>query len=350
MITRRQIGKKTKKTIGISHGGGSSLAKKGDHPMISFLVLFALSVNSHALLPINPEKTGIGREYANTFSFDFSGSNDYRLGDEWGKKPVTLESLKSESETFKRAALATARTGGATGFFLGKYEGEYVMATNHHVYEYAYACLGNKIRFPLLGIEGTCDRFLGSFSDVDLAIFTIKLKNPQQDGPKLEAVAKNFSFREDVTAGQKLLTIGFGVADNPMRSLVANQDSDCYVFSKKGEYRFMADPDRYNPGSYRAWSFALGCDVSHGDSGSAIVDRETGKVVGIIWTGNIPKTELVQTSRSLTEMFNTQSESIWQELSYAVPAVKIGEFLSRRSEDSSVSDQDRKLLKALLAN
>lgn len=318
--------------------------------MISFLLLLAISLNSYALLPLRQEKTGIGREATSTFTLELAGSDDYRLGDEWGKKPVTVESLKGETETFKRAALATARTGGATGFFLGKFEGEYVLATNHHVYQYAYSCLGNKIRFPMLGIEGTCDRFIGSWSDVDLAIFTIKLKNPQQDGEKLEAVARNFAFQEDVVAGQKLLTVGFGVADNPTRTLMANQDSDCYVFSKKGEYRFMADPDRYNPGSYRAWSFSLGCDVSHGDSGSAIVDRESGKVVGIIWTGNIPKTPIVQTSRSLTEIFQGQSEAIWQELSYAVPAVKIGEHLNRVSEEASRPERDRKLLKAVLAN
>jgi len=318
--------------------------------MNSFLILLALSLNSYALLPERQEKSGIGQDYSNTFSLDLAGSDDYRLGDEWGKKPVTLDSLRNESEAFKRAALATARTGGGTGFFLGKFEGEYVLATNHHVYQYAYSCLGTRIRFPMLAIEGTCDRFIGSWSDVDLAIFTIKLKNPQVDGPKLEAVAGNFAFSEDVTAGQKLLTVGFGVANNPSRTLVANQDSDCYVFSKKGEYRFMADPDRYNPGSYRAWSFSLGCDVSHGDSGSAIVDRESGKVVGIIWTGNIPKTPIVQTSRALTEIFEKQSEAIWQELSYAVPAVKIGEHLTKLSEEVSRPARDRKLLKAVLAD
>lgn len=292
------------------------------------------------------EKTGIGREHSSVFSFGLAGSDDYRLGSEWGKVPVTLESLSKESAAFQRAALATAKVGGATGFYLGKFNGEFIMATNYHVFSGAMNCLGSSVRFPLLGVSGTCDRFIGSWSDVDLALFILKPRNAE-DGAKLEKVAGNFAFQEDVYPGEPLLTIGYGIADNPERLTVANQDSDCYVFSQRGDYRFMADPDRYNPGSYRAWSFALGCDVSHGDSGSAIVDRNNGKVVGIIWTGNIPKSEFVQDSQKLTEIFKTGNAAIWEELSYAVPAKKIGEFLTGLLA-SNISESNKAILRAML--
>jgi hypothetical protein len=315
--------------------------------LLFFFWALIVPATSWAFLPVPSEKTGIGQETSTVFTFGFSGADDYRLGDEWGKKAVAPENLNLESAAFRRAALAAAKVGGATGFYVGKFNGEYVMATNYHVYQAAFSCLGNRVSFPLLNVSGTCDRFIGSWSDVDLALFTIKLRNPA-DAPKLESVAGNFTFREDVRPGQKLLTIGFGIADNPMRSVMANRDSDCYVFSQQGEYRFMADPDRFNPGNYRAWSFALGCDVSHGDSGSAIVDRESGKVVGIIWTGNIPKSAFVQSSAKLSEIFRANDRAIWEELSYAVPARKIGEHLTGLLQSGGLSERDKALLRAML--
>jgi hypothetical protein len=313
---------------------------QGEIEMKYLLLLLCLApVNVFAILPEPlPSKTGIG-----LLKF---GTEDYRLGDEWGKRPVTAENLAKESLPFQRAAYATARVGGATGFFLGKFNGQYVVATNYHVYSSDRSCRGANIRFPLLGVQAQCDQFLGAWSDVDLALFTVRVASAQ-DGEKLEKVGKNFSFRGTLEPGQTLITIGFGVAGNDQRQLMANQDSDCYVFSGSGNYRFMADPDRWNPGPYRAWSFSLGCDVSHGDSGSAIVDRKTGNVVGIIWTGRIPKSETAQSSTNLKQMFFSQDEAIWQELSYAVPAEKIGEHLEKLLE-SSLPENTKATLRALL--
>jgi hypothetical protein len=312
--------------------------------MINKLFGFALvacllvSGSAHAVLPA--PKTGMG-----LLSF---GTDDYRLGDEWGKHEIRAQDLPQLSPAMKRAALATAKVTGATGFYLGKFDGQYVMATNHHVFPSSDSCPSNRnIRFPLLGVTVACDQFLGTWDEIDLALFTVKLSNPA-DEAKLQAVAANFQFNDDIRSGEKLLTVGFGVAGNPMSTVMANQDSDCYVFSKDGEYRLMADPDQWNPGSYRAWSFAIGCDVSHGDSGSAIVDRESGKVVGIIWTGRIPKSAQAGTTAYLNEIFQKQDAAIWEELSYAVPAKKMGEFLTRLL-DSGMPENHKQILRALLA-
>jgi hypothetical protein len=128
---------------------------------------------------------------------------------------------------------------------------------------------------------------------------------------------------------------------------MANQDSDCYVFSQDSEYRLMGDPDEFNPGPYRAWSFATSCDVSHGDSGSAMVDRETGKVVGIIWTGRIPKKREIQSSSYLSRLFQDHGEEIWSELSYSVPAEKMGVFLTALLQ-TGIPDGTKATLRELL--
>lgn len=293
------------------------------------LFVFALLVNffafnAHANLP------ELAHPKAHTTSllrYTSQESDTYRIGDEWGKNAVSTESLQNASPEFRRAALATAKVGGGTSFYLGKFNGLHVMATNHHVLTSANSCLGSTVTFPMLKVSFKCSKFFGSWSDIDLALFVIDVQNPAQE-KLLSEVAANFAFVKDVYEGQPLITIGFGVAGNPGRRLMANQDSDCKVFSATGDYHFMNDPDALNPSDYAAWSFSTGCDVSHGDSGSAMVDRNTGEVMGIIWTGKIPKSSEVQSSTYLQNLLENHGPEIWTELSYAVPAKKMGVFLT----------------------
>jgi len=271
----------------------------------------------------------------------------YRIGDEWGKKPIPSDQLKKETEAFRRAALATAKIGGGTAFYLGKFNGVYVAATNYHVMETAEGCGGKAVNFPLLDVVANCQTYLGSWSDIDLALFTLKIKN-EEHVAKLESVRGNFKFDADIYPGQELITIGFGMGDNPWREIVANQDSDCKVFSAKNEFRFMADPDELNPGPYKSWSFANGCDISHGDSGSAMIDRKTGDVLGIIWTGRIPKEKKVQSTKYLDKLLADASPEIWTQLSYAVPAPKMKEHFETLIQADDTSLQLKETLIDLL--
>jgi hypothetical protein len=303
---------------------------------LSLALLF--SFPAHALLPAQPTepKNGIGRVFA--------GTDSYRLGDEWGKRPVTQADLANATPAFRRAALAAVGVGGATGFYLGKFNGAHVVATNHHVMP-SDSCRMRTARFRLLGVNAPCESFLGTWSEIDLTLFTIRVS--AADEQKILPVAGPFRLHHDIAAGQKLLTIGFGTAGNPTGQLMGTQDSDCYAFSPTGEYRLMADPDRLNPGSYRAWSFSIGCDCSHGDSGSAIVDRESGEVVGIIWTGSIPKAAEAQSSATLSRIFREKQEGMWTQLTYAVPARKIGDVLRRHAE-SALPERTRAVLLEML--
>lgn len=273
-----------------------------------------------------------------------AGITDYQIGPTWGKTVVTKESLLTETPAFQRAAKATARVrigfGGATAFLIGEKNGETVLATNHHVIEDQEGCNGASISFEMLDIKGLkCDKVLTSNTDLDLTIFTVSGLTAEQKAT-LAPVAKSFKNAES-TKGMKLLTIGYGVAgNNGQRNLMSGQDNDCKTFSPDGEVRFMADPDEFNPGPYKTWMFATGCDVSHGDSGSALVDRETGDVVGILSTGKIPKNKVVREESFLTRIFNESSEDVWKELTYAVPASKIIEIVGEHlpaSQELTVS-------------
>lgn len=308
--------------------------------LLALLIVTGLSAQAFAISPAQvldgkfEDNLNLGQRILRLFLLN----TDYQLGDEWGKKPVTDEDISSGG-VFARMALATANVRkGGTGFYLGRFAGQHIVATNHHVCENAAVCSGAKaIVFTKLGITTRVTEFFGSWTDVDLALFAIEVKD-QATEEKLMAVAQPFVFNARIYPKQALVTIGFGVGNNPGRQLVANRDSDCLVFSNENDFRFMADPDEFNPGPYKAWSFSTGCDVSHGDSGSAMMDRETGSVVGIIWTGRIPKNKRVQSSEYLQTLFSNPNNDIWTELSYAVPAPKIGEYLHNLvSEGKSLS-------------
>lgn len=322
--------------------------------MFNKLLLVSLLVagfSAQAILPLQSkdQRSNDQRSKKEASYEDFSFYMDlrYQIGTEWGKKPVSNEQLAKESEAFQRAAKATARVGGGTSFYLGVFNGKHIMATNHHVMPGASNCGGRSVSFPLMGITLRCQEFIGHWTAIDLALFVLSTPTPTE-AAELAKVGRNFSFSRDIMKGDELMTIGFGIADNPNRALVGNQDSDCRVFSKDAEYQFMADPDELNPADYRAWSFANGCDVSHGDSGSAMVDRKTGDVLGIIWTGRIPKEQKVQTAEFLKDIYDTNSNEVWKHLSYSVPAKKMGEVLADVVSSPDTSAEAAKTISAIL--
>ena len=302
------------------------------------LSLSFLSLSAHAKLELIPNVIAFGSN---------ASKEDYRLGDEWGKLRVTQSGLLSESEVFARAAEATAFLPiGGTSFYLGKFNGAHVIATNYHVCPVASDCVGDRADFRMLGKKFRVSKLLVALPNIDLSLLTVEI--PEKEEAPMAKVARNFAFDLDAYKGQELLTIGFGIGGNPSKHLVANQDRDCKVFSENAEYRHMSDPDEFNPGTYKAWSFAHACDISHGDSGSAMVDRRTGDIVGIVWTGKIPKSKIVQKSSNLDLMYEQGGDPVWKELSYAVPSVKIKEHLKGLTTSPKTEKTTRDIIQAII--
>jgi len=269
----------------------------------------------------------------------------YTLGDTFGRERLTAASLVGMPSTLRRAALATASVGRATGFYIGKFAGAHVVATNHHVVSTSCG-VGLPIRLPLLaGVAVSCQRVLGTWPSIDLTLLEIGVAASAE--PTLLGVAGNFTFDAPLRAGQPLATLGFGFAGNPDRSMTMNQDHDCRVMSKTDAYRRIADPDTRNPGWFEAWSFSFACDVSYGDSGSAVLDRDTGLPTGILWTAASPKEPRVQSSAYLETILGTDHPDVWAQMSYAVPAAKIREVL--RAEAPSLAEDTRTVVEAMLA-
>lgn len=262
----------------------------------------------------------------------------YQIGSEWGKFAVTAQDLASRGDIFKRLALATASYGGVgTAFYLGKFNGHHVMATNYHVMK-ALGCSRTNSDFQALGRTYYCAQVFGSWQLIDLSLFEVDV--PPADEPFLRTLAHNFDFDAPIYTGQRLLTIGYGGTTSLNRTVLASEDSDCKVFSPTGQFRPLSDPDAFSTVAYTAWSFANGCDVAHGDSGAPFVDRETGALLGLLWTARIPRSPLASDSASLDQLLLRQGPEIWTDLTYAVPAEMIRKVLSGVIEADPVLDND----------
>ncbi|MEN9809384.1 MAG: hypothetical protein RLZZ488_951 [Pseudomonadota bacterium] len=278
--------------------------------------------------------------------FLFAGVLDYQIGDEWGKKVVDPARRPETDPVYYGAVHATAFFNSATAFYLGRFAGQHVMATNHHVMSSDWECDGRSVNFTARKKRHRCKAFIGSWPEVDLALFTLE-GNALVDRD-LQDVGRNFDFLDNVSVDLPLLTAGFGIAGNASRQMVVNENDDCRVISGDGEFRLLADPDRYNPADYKAWSFATGCSVSHGDSGSAVFSRLSGKLVGIVWTGAIPKERRVQRSSYLREMQSRRDEEVWSLLTYVVPAEKIAERLRAAILSGELTAEQHAVVLALL--
>jgi hypothetical protein len=273
--------------------------------------------------------------------------SDYQVGDEWGRELVT-EEMMSQSPMIRRLALATARVSGGTGFVLGEFAGEIVVATNHHVCPAGFYWSCQSVDFPKLGFHLDRKYFLGTWPEIDLTLMSFQA-TPEQRQALLD-VATPLSYARDIQNGAPLMTLGFGVAGNERQNLVINQDEDCRVFSQDDDFRMMDDPDDKNTLDYRVWSFANGCDASHGDSGSLFALAETGEIIGLLWTARVPKSAEAQNSETLDMWDQSADESVWRELTYGVPAQKIQEVLRQKLVSGSIQPSYQNIIESLIAD
>lgn len=269
----------------------------------------------------------------------------YRVGDEWGKKVLVSRDLRNKKlkfvEELRRTANATAKVAKGTGFYLGQFNGFHLIATNYHVHTRLATEpeVYREIEFPFLDLSFNFGRTFGAWLEIDLALFAINVES-KSDRKELQSVAKNFNFDYPITRNQKLLTVGFGRAKNHYSDMVGTWDSDCKVCSGDNEFKTKYGLDE-NGKIVGTWAFAVGCDASGGDSGSPVVTRDTGDIIGLLW-GVASRTPIEQSSQSLDNMIKENSPAIWKNLNYAVPAAKIKDFLLEKIESGAITDKVEK--------
>lgn len=274
-------------------------------------------------------------------SYAAAQENPYRLGSSWGKKSFSHENASELPKLIKKQAASMAKFLGGTAFYLGKFNGRHLMATNYHVLPSPMNCISFAYsEFAITNESFACKKFIASFPSIELSLYEIKVRPGQEEGLKKIGI----KIRQDTRAKGLLYGLGYGLFGNPSpmrKHLLLSRDPYCTAFSK--EVRLLGDPDELNPVPYKVWSQPIGCDFSHGDSGAAVLN-EHGEFAGIFWTGAVPKPARAQDDTYLAELLlaqdsrqdSSQDSPIWKELSYMVPAYKIisviGDFLLKHPE------------------
>ena len=269
-----------------------------------------------------------------------------------------------------------------TSFYVGKntHDGKtyYIMATNYHtpcgtstVCDRNINPIGTSrsvyngyVSFPVYGYGFNYISFIGAWWDIDFALYAFEIyggpRNKRVRDINLTNAKLEFDFTSDIYPGQELVMAGYGENHNPKNATYPNKgtnslmfgfDKDCKVFSPRNDFPKQMDPYTLNPASYSVFSFAHGCEASAGDSGSPVLDRKTGKVVGITWTGaakantnsNIKNSEYIHTNYM-------NKKDAFENLVLAVPAPKIKTFLEDwvTKNNATLSEIQKRLLRKFL--
>lgn len=257
-------------------------------------------------------------------------------------KPGDESSLPTQ---LKIAALSSAEFGTGSAFYVGEFGGRHIMATNAHVMMAFSEDIGwsatdynlnaeeackifpgeadsepKYVRFSLIDKEFDCKRLVGLWPEIDFALFEIEMVNDVE----LQGLGISLKDYKDFSKGQTLSMFSYGVHNNPGSfdfDLAHTQGETCKIFSDEARKLQKSDNSEV-----AVWSMATGCDLSVGDSGSAMVDSETGLFTGVIWAGAADKTGFIKDDAHLEKVLTLKvddEEMVWSQMNYAVPAAKL---------------------------
>lgn len=243
-------------------------------------------------------------------------------------KKLIRNTVYVETEERSRGFSRSQEIQVGTAFYLGRHYGRHLFMTNHHNID-SSNCSRAKIEFftnQKLSKSKTarCEEVLltmGSREGSDLTLFSVK----NSDLKKFIGEGLEIDFTFSPVAKSPVIHAGFGNNQKSNRTrrhvdlfdMNITADQDCVIASR--DSRTL----RLNEISH---NFATGCDIAKGDSGGAIMDRQTGLVVGLIWaispdSGNRSTRELHE------EIFGENSDYVWKHMSYAISLSRLSETL-----------------------
>ena len=267
-----------------------------------------------------------------------------QIGDHWDRVPVSASWVKSNGPIVRSVFESTVRANDATGVFVGVYAGVPVLMTAHHVMPDQDSCTGRDVAFYDFGksnhlnqVHFTCSKLLGAWPDVDLSVFT--LDPSQASNPFFQGRGLKPAFNSSIPQFEMLLTMGHGSEQNPQNLLTVDMGSDCYVAGATDDFRFRDNT---------TWSMALACNESAGDSGSPIVDRATGALLGVVWGGHTDKDDDIANSGYVKSIVQANSPDIWVQLNYASPMPVVGAMFKYLLQSQPLDPLTASVLKALL--
>jgi len=258
-------------------------------------------------------------------SFQVQAKQYLQVGDEYSK--ISYKNLYQIQENpyidkqIENTVLINVGSGDrmnrGTGFYIGKHNNRHIFITNAHVMG-ANKCRSAKITFINKNFgrsSADCDSILFSMyknEESDITVFTIS-------GPDLEnfiGEGLEIEWDESTIARTSLSQAGFGLKRVTKRDKLTdfkmnlNIDSDCVVSS--------ADNKLYNLENFSITNtFFTGCDAAGGDSGSSLISKTTGKVVGLLW-GTANYRGYINSSTYWNELIGTDDVRLYQYSSFAI--------------------------------
>ncbi len=287
-------------------------------------------------------------QVTNAQTTEIGTDNDYILGEQWNRIKINKNHIK-KSKYLRRITSGIGYFLEGTSFYLGIHQGKHILATNYHICPNQEECLNKKVYFPSQRKKAIVKEFIGSWPEIELSLLIIDPKG--FDLKKLKRSAYPLSF-QTIKKGLPLFTLGYGKAFNKKQRLAFDSSRWCKVFSKTNQFILFQDPDEFNPAPYRTWSYATGCEVSHGDSGSPVFVRRTTKLIGIIWTMRAPKSKFFKKEDNIKAVFRSENHpEIWKQLSYVVPTIKMRDFLKRAIISGEINTPWKiKIIKSIFKN
>ena len=259
--------------------------------------------------------------------------SDFQIGASWDAQNLTTQNvIDTNNFVISQGASSTVliRTlfAKGTGVFLGQFNDRYLVATNAHVLKNIPTCAVTPVvvQFKLANLAYTCSKVIGIWPDVDFALITLRTRNgshaflDQLNPPKM-------AFKRPLLKNTMLYSFGHGAFQNSDNNLTLKAGDDCRIYSGDNTLRRLQDPNQ--EGAKKVPSFAVGCDISPGDSGSPLIDRNSGEIYGLVWSTQTPKPLTVRSSAYMQRLRAENSDEVWSNLAYGVPATAIRDELLR---------------------
>ncbi|MDC1174408.1 serine protease [Bacteriovoracaceae bacterium] len=236
-----------------------------------------------------------------------------------------------------------------TAFYIGKHNGEYLVATNAHVLTNVPFCQMGPMLSPRFYFEDFadglyCRQIIGSWKEIDLAIISLRVSRDQE---YFFDRKEEFKFHKSASVDKftELVTFGHGEVNNPSYKLTYDDSSDCKVLSQTNRFRSVLKED--DPLKHKIPSFATGCDISRGDSGSPVIDKSNGTLLGIIWGTRNKKPLKIKSSAYIHLLSEQNHEDIWKYMSYAIPTKEIFDRVEKSVRNDRMRYKNRLILQLL---
>ncbi|MFG1482502.1 serine protease [Halobacteriovorax sp. HFRX-2_2] len=210
----------------------------------------------------------------------------YIGGDEWNRQKITKETFHVQEATTKELILRTVKVVNerqkkvGTAFLYKQDETTYTFLTNFHVISTHRECRDSKILIineEFKKFRAKCEKILDSGSiksGSDYTYFKVKKTKRISFLENLSDISLNFPTPK---AGDQLVSVGFGAGKADLRRYDASiiQDKDCVYLAGNIDLIFNKDKVRD--------VFFTACDAQSGDSGSAIMNSDTGDIIGLFF-------------------------------------------------------------------